>query len=128
MPIIAANGINFNYHLDGPDGAPWITFSHSLASNLTMWDEQSALLSNDWRILRYDQRGHGGTAATKPPYTFDLLVQDRSVVMITEHQKVIPVFFDPVSNPFWVSIPVGLCRMGMEIPFKPSLLSQVVLP
>ena len=41
-----------------------------------MWDEQSALLSNDWRVLRYDQRGHGGTDATKPPYTFDLLVQD----------------------------------------------------
>ena len=76
MPIVAANGINFNYQIDGPDGAPWITFSNSLATDLTMWDEQTALLSNDWRVLRYDQRGHGGTDATKPPYTFDLLVQD----------------------------------------------------
>tara|TARA_Y100001936_G_C16093335_1_gene688830 strand:+ start:6141 stop:6938 length:798 start_codon:yes stop_codon:yes gene_type:complete len=76
MPTISANGINFNYQIDGPEGAPWITFSNSLATNLTMWDEQTALLSNDWRILRYDQRGHGGTDATTPPYTFDLLVQD----------------------------------------------------
>jgi len=76
MPRVTANGIGFNYVIDGPEGAPWITFSNSLATNVTMWDEQAALLSGDWRVLRYDQRGHGGTDVTAPPYSFDVLVKD----------------------------------------------------
>ena len=46
MPTVTANGITFNYEIDGPEGAPWITFSNSLATNLTMWDAQAALLSD----------------------------------------------------------------------------------
>ena len=29
-----ANGISFNYQVDGPEGAPWLVFSNSLATNL----------------------------------------------------------------------------------------------
>ena len=76
MPKVTANGIEFNYQVDGPEGAPWITFSNSLATNITMWDEQTALLSDEWRVLRYDQRGHGGSQATTPPYSFDMLCAD----------------------------------------------------
>jgi len=76
MPSVTANGIGFNYVIDGPEGAPWITFSNSLATNVTMWDDQAALLSSDWRVLRYDQRGHGGTEVTAPPYSFGMLVKD----------------------------------------------------
>lgn len=76
MPKATANGISFNYDIEGPKGAPWITFSNSLATNISMWDEQVELLSGNWRVLRYDQRGHGGTDATEPPYSFELLVSD----------------------------------------------------
>jgi 3-oxoadipate enol-lactonase len=76
MPKIEANGNTFNYELSGPEGAPWITFSNSLMTNLHMWDEQAELLSNDWQVLRYDQRGHGASNATPPPYDFDLLGED----------------------------------------------------
>lgn len=73
---INANGITFNYQIDGPEGAPWLVFSNSLATNLSMWDEQVAGLKKSFRILRYDQRGHGGTQATEGRYSFDLLVAD----------------------------------------------------
>jgi 3-oxoadipate enol-lactonase len=76
MPTIKANGIDINYVISGPENAPWITFSNSLGTNVTMWDEQAALLSKDWRVLRYDQRGHGGTEAPRPPYNFDQLIGD----------------------------------------------------
>ena len=36
---VSANGIEINYVIEG-DG-PWLTMSHSLASNLTMWDESA---------------------------------------------------------------------------------------
>jgi 3-oxoadipate enol-lactonase len=73
---IKANGINVNYQVDGPEGAPWIVFSNSLATDLSMWDEQAAQLRGRFRVLRYDQRGHGGTDAPASRYTFDLLIDD----------------------------------------------------
>ena len=73
---IKANDITFNYRIEGPEGAPWLVFSNSLATNLSMWDEQAAALNKSFRILRYDQRGHGGTEATDGRYNFDLLVAD----------------------------------------------------
>jgi len=73
---INANGINFNIQIDGPESAPWLVLSNSLLTNLSMWDDQVAELKQSFRILRYDQRGHGGTQATEGPYSFDLLVAD----------------------------------------------------
>ena len=73
---VKVNGININYQIDGPDGAPWIVFSNSLATSITMWDEQAAALKNSYRVLRYDQRGHGGTDAPAGRYAFDTLLAD----------------------------------------------------
>jgi 3-oxoadipate enol-lactonase len=70
------NGISINFEIDGPDNAPWLVLSNSLLTNLSMWDDQVAALKSSYRILRYDQRGHGGTQATPGPYSFDLLVAD----------------------------------------------------
>jgi 3-oxoadipate enol-lactonase len=71
-----ANGISINYQIDGPEGAPWLIFSNSLITNLTMWDDQVAGLKDEFRILRYDQRGHGGTDAPSGKYNFDMLTGD----------------------------------------------------
>jgi 3-oxoadipate enol-lactonase len=73
---ISANGISFNIAIDGPDGAPWLVLSNSLLTSLSMWDDQVAELKKTYRVLRYDQRGHGGTQATEGSYSFDLLVAD----------------------------------------------------
>jgi 3-oxoadipate enol-lactonase len=73
---IKANGININYQIDGPEGAPWIVFSNSLATSMAMWDEQAAALKDSFRVLRYDQRGHGGTDVPAGRYPFDTLLAD----------------------------------------------------
>jgi 3-oxoadipate enol-lactonase len=78
---VAANGINFNYRIDGQDGLPWLMFSNSLATDLTMWDEQAAYFSPKFRVLRYDQRGHGMTEAPAGRYSFDILIQDAVALM-----------------------------------------------
>src|SRR5262252_1158563 len=78
---INANGISINYQIDGSEGAPWLIFSNSLMTNLTMWDDQVAALKGDYRILRYDQRGHGGTQALDGKYTFDTLTADVVALM-----------------------------------------------
>jgi 3-oxoadipate enol-lactonase len=77
---VKANGIGINYEIDGPEGAtgnaPWIVFSNSLATSLAMWDEQAAALKDRFRVLRYDQRGHGGSDAPAGRYPFDTLLAD----------------------------------------------------
>ena len=73
---IKANGIDINYQIDGPEGAPWIVFSNSLATSTAMWDEQAAALKDKFRVLRYDQRGHGATDAPAGRYAFDTLLND----------------------------------------------------
>jgi 3-oxoadipate enol-lactonase len=73
---ITANGISMNYQLEGPANAPVVTLSHSLATNLSMWDPQISALTSRYRVLRYDTRGHGGTDAPEGPYTLDQLAED----------------------------------------------------
>jgi 3-oxoadipate enol-lactonase len=70
------NGIETNYEIHGAEGAPWLTFSHSLACSLRMWDGQVAAFKDSFRILVYDTRGHGESEAPKGPYTLDTLAED----------------------------------------------------
>ena len=70
------NGIETNYEIHGRADAPWLTFSHSLACSLRMWDPQIEAFKNDFRILAYDTRGHGDSEAPKGPYTLDMLAED----------------------------------------------------
>jgi 3-oxoadipate enol-lactonase len=71
---ISANGIDINYTIDGE--GPWLTLSHSLACNLHMWDEEAQRLSQRYKVLRYDTRGHGASSAPGGAYTLDLLADD----------------------------------------------------
>ena len=70
------NGIETNYEIHGKEGAPWLTFSHSLACSLRMWDGQVAAFKDRFRILLYDTRGHGASEAPPGPYTLDMLAED----------------------------------------------------
>ena len=70
------NGIEVNYEIHGKEGAPWLTFSHSLACSVRMWDPQVAAFQDRFRILLYDTRGHGGSEAPKGAYTLDMLAED----------------------------------------------------
>jgi pimeloyl-ACP methyl ester carboxylesterase len=62
--------------MDGDSGKPWLVLSNSLASDHTMWDGQMPLLTERYRVIRYDTRGHGQSAAPLAPYSFDDLVGD----------------------------------------------------
>jgi 3-oxoadipate enol-lactonase len=78
---ISANGIQINYELSGEDGAPVVVLSHSLGSSLAMWQPQMEPLRSQYRVLRYDMRGHGRTQAVSGPYSFDLLAEDAIALM-----------------------------------------------
>ncbi|MBM3221337.1 MAG: 3-oxoadipate enol-lactonase [Candidatus Rokubacteria bacterium] len=70
------NGIAVNYTLEGPANAPVVTMSHSLATDLSMWDPTVPVLTGRFRVLRYETRGHGKTEAPTGAYTLDQLADD----------------------------------------------------
>jgi 3-oxoadipate enol-lactonase len=71
---IECNGSTFHCRIDGR--GPWVMLSHGLATDLTMWDELTEALKDHYSVLRYDARGHGGSAAPEGDYTLDMLVAD----------------------------------------------------
>ena len=71
--MFRVNGIDLHARIDGPDGAPWLVLSNSLGATLEMWEPQVAAFSREFRVLRYDTRGHGKSAAPPGPYTIDQL-------------------------------------------------------
>jgi 3-oxoadipate enol-lactonase len=64
------------YRLDGADGRPVLMFAHSLGCDHTQWEPQAAALAPDFRVLRYDLRGHGATDAPAGDYTIEMLAGD----------------------------------------------------
>jgi 3-oxoadipate enol-lactonase len=77
---LKANGIEINYEIEG-DG-PVVTFSHSLACNLSMWDDQARALKGRYRVLRFDTRGHGQTSAPAGAYTLEQLADDLKSLLV----------------------------------------------
>src|SRR5438045_9562678 len=60
--LLPLQGRNIAYDLVGPDSAPTVCITHSLASDGGRWAEQvPVLLQAGFRVLRIDMRGHGGS-------------------------------------------------------------------
>ena len=69
MPVAHLKSAACYYRFDGADGRPVIVLSHSLGLDHGMWDQQAADLLPHFRVLRYDTRGHGASAAAPGDYT-----------------------------------------------------------
>ena len=67
--------MRINHRVDGAAG-PWVTFVTGIANDLSLWDGQMPALERDFKCLRYDLRGHGGSEATAGDYSMEMLVRD----------------------------------------------------
>ena len=76
MPFVQLSDVRIHYDLTGPAAAPALVFSNSLGANLSMWDAQIPALGKQFRVLRYDTRGHGESSATPGPYSIEQLARD----------------------------------------------------
>jgi 3-oxoadipate enol-lactonase/4-carboxymuconolactone decarboxylase len=76
MPLIDANGTTCYYRITGRDEAPVLMLAHSLGQDHGMWDPQIADLSEHFRVVRYDIRGHGASGVTAGDYRIEQLAGD----------------------------------------------------
>ena len=102
-------------------GTP-VVLSHALGLDLAMWDGLAARLADGslgapHEVLRYDQRGHGGSAAPAGPYSMDDLVDD-AARLIREWGR------GPVA---WIGLSMG-AMVGQGLAIRhPELVSKLVL-
>jgi 3-oxoadipate enol-lactonase len=68
------------YDSGGPN-RPAILFSHHMGGNAAFWNGQDEALRADFRIIRYDSRGHGASDAPPGPYTAAMLGRDAHAVL-----------------------------------------------
>lgn len=111
------NGCQMNFEVRERKGAPWLTLSHALANDLTLWDDVVAALGDRYSILRYDQRGHGASEATPAgPYTFPMLVGD--AISLLDH-----VGIDKTN---WIGLSIGgMIGYGLAIDHGDRLNSLI---
>jgi 3-oxoadipate enol-lactonase len=70
------DGRKIAYRIEGPLAAPPIMLAHGVALDLGLWDDLVATLATDYRVLRYDSRGHGRSSMGTVPFTLSDLADD----------------------------------------------------
>lgn len=73
---ITVNNQTVSYNDEGPDDAPVIIFIHGFPFDKSTWNRQVEALENNYRVIAYDVRGHGGSDAGKEDFTIELFVSD----------------------------------------------------
>ena len=81
MPTAAVNGIQVSYADSGGDG-PAVVLSHGYLMDASMFDAQVAALTPVYRVITWDQRGHGGSPAPGP---FSYWDSARDVLALLDH-------------------------------------------
>jgi pimeloyl-ACP methyl ester carboxylesterase len=69
MPYADVNGQRL-FFADVGSGEDVIVFSHGFFMSHAMFDAQVVALSDRWRCVTWDERGHSQTRATPEPFTF----------------------------------------------------------
>lgn len=76
--------MKMNVDQRGPAGAPTLVLGHALGADMRMWSPQAEALSDRYRVVRVDFRGHGGTPPTAGA-EFSQLADDLAE-LIEEHR------------------------------------------
>ncbi|MCP2249217.1 alpha/beta fold hydrolase [Lentzea aerocolonigenes] len=80
-----------HYALTGPEDAPVLVLGNALGTTTQMWRD----FSLPFRLLRFDHRGHGGSAPVEGPCTIEDLARD--VVELLDHLELHQVYYCGVS-------------------------------
>jgi pimeloyl-ACP methyl ester carboxylesterase len=79
MPHVELPGdVRIRYDERGPRDARPLVLAHGFSVSLEMWFPQMHVLSQDYRLITWDARGHGGSTAPGEPedYSMPLLAAD----------------------------------------------------
>jgi 3-oxoadipate enol-lactonase len=76
MYITTGDNVRIAYRFDGAEHLPVLILSNSIGTSYHMWDGEVDALSQHFRVLRYDARGHGKSSVPAGAYSLDRLGRD----------------------------------------------------
>ena len=81
MPVIQSQAdpnqaCPINVETEGRADAPVLMMCNSLGTDLHMWDPQAAAFAKEFRLVRYDRRGHGKSGVPPGPYSMERFGRD----------------------------------------------------
>ncbi|GAA0601898.1 alpha/beta hydrolase [Streptomyces crystallinus] len=80
LTALSADGARLHVEVHGPEGAPAVVLAHGWTCSTAFWAAQIRALAGDHRVVVYDQRGHGRTAASAQ-CSADALADDLEAVL-----------------------------------------------
>ena len=81
MPTLHRDGCRIYWRADGDASLPALVLANSLGTDVTLWDPILDTLMQDFYVIRYDMRGHGGSDTTPGDYSLDQLTDDAQAVI-----------------------------------------------
>lgn len=73
--VVTSDQTRIYYRIEGPPDADVVCLSHCFGSNHHYWDCHLPAV-NEFRVLRYDTRGHGQSDSPPGPYSLSRLAHD----------------------------------------------------
>ncbi|MGE0565279.1 MAG: alpha/beta fold hydrolase [Pseudolabrys sp.] len=73
-------GASIRYELSG-EGGDWLVLLHEIGGTLESWSAAVPALEKRFRVLRYDQRGAGGSSKIEGAFSIDTLAGDIPAIL-----------------------------------------------
>jgi pimeloyl-ACP methyl ester carboxylesterase len=108
MPTAAVNDIEINYFDTGGDG-PAVVFSHGYLMDHSMFDAQAEALAPEYRVITWDERGHGGV---RSPGSFSYWDSARDVLGLLDHLGIDRAVLAGMSQGGFLSMRAALLAPG----------------
>jgi pimeloyl-ACP methyl ester carboxylesterase len=106
MPYADVNGQHLYYEDTGGDGPP-VILSHGFLMDHSMFDHQVAALRDDFRMITWDERGFGQTAATAPFTYYD---SANDALALLDHLGIDQAVFGGMSQGGFLSLRAALTQ------------------
>ncbi|WP_246212928.1 alpha/beta fold hydrolase [Streptomyces abyssomicinicus] len=83
LTAVSADGAGISVEVHGPQDAPAVVLAHGWTCSVAFWAAQIRALSDRFRVIAYDQRGHGGSPLHAPVGTGKLADDLEAVLAAT---------------------------------------------
>tara|TARA_B100000029_G_scaffold24532_2_gene24257 strand:- start:1320 stop:2168 length:849 start_codon:yes stop_codon:yes gene_type:complete len=81
--FIEVNGVNLRYFSWGSESNPKMICLHGHTGQAHIWDKFAQEMSENYHVLAFDQRGHGGSSYAADGYDRDKFVNDLDAIIET---------------------------------------------
>lgn len=85
MPYLDRHGVNLHYDLAGPADAPLVLITHGFSATSHMWRDTAAALTDGFRALTWDIRGHGRSDSPEDPAEYSIALTLDDMVALLDH-------------------------------------------